>query len=145
VLALAGPSTSWYHALPVPSSAVRVIDLPVLSEADKSALLAASDLLVLPSTREAFGIVFLEAWAAGSTVLGADIPAAREAIGDAGTTFRPDDPVDLAARVDAILDRPAERGRQAARGRERIAAAHTWEHVGRAVDAVYRELVEGRR
>jgi glycosyltransferase involved in cell wall biosynthesis len=144
VLILAGPSTSWYHSLRPPACAVRVIDLPTLSETAKASVLSASDLLVLPSRHEAFGIVFLEAWAAGTTVLGADIPAAREAIGEAGTTFRADDPVDLAARIDAALADPAERARQVARGRERIARAHTWDHVGPVVDAAYRELLVDR-
>jgi len=64
ILALAGPSTEWFQRVlreaPCPE---RIRDLPALSEIAKSALLAASDLLVQPSRHEAFGIVFLEAWA----------------------------------------------------------------------------------
>ncbi len=145
VLALAGPSTSWYRSLHPPSGAIRVIDLPVLPERAKTDLLAASDLFVLPSRHEAFGIVFLEAWAAGAPVLGADVPAVREVIGEAGTTFRPNDPVDLAAKIDAALADPAEARRQVARGRQRIAGAHTWDHVGPTVEAVYEDLLARRR
>jgi glycosyltransferase involved in cell wall biosynthesis len=145
VLAVAGPSTSWYRSLRPPSGAIRVIDLPVLSERAKTQLLGASDLFVLPSRHEAFGIVFLEAWAEGSPVLGADIPAIREAIGEAGTMFRPDDPVDLAAKIDAALADPVEARRQVVRGRQRIAAAHTWEHVGPTVEAAYEDVLARRR
>src|SRR6266516_113546 len=40
-----------------------IIDLPALSCPAKFALLAAADVLVLPSRHESFGTVFLEAWA----------------------------------------------------------------------------------
>jgi len=141
VLALAGPATAWYRTVTPPICDVRVIDLPALPEAANTTLLAAADLLVLPSRHEAFGIVFLEAWAAGTTVLGTDVPAVREAIGDAGTTFRADDPADLAARIDAALADPEERARQVIRGRRRIEAAHTWNRVGPLVEAAYRSVL----
>ncbi len=141
VLVLAGPSTSWYRSLRLPPGA---IDLPVLSDRAKADLLSASDLFVLPSRNEAFGIVFLEAWAAGTPVVGADIPATREAIADGGTTFRPDDPTDLAATIDTALANPAEMQHQVARGRQRIAAAHTWDRVGPLVEEAYRGALAGR-
>lgn len=144
VLAMAGPPTSWYASLRPPASAVRVVDVPLLSETAKTNLLAASDLLVLPSSKEAFGIVFLEAWAAGTPVLGADIPATREAIGEAGTTFRGGDPTDLARRIDEVLSNRPDAERQVALGRQRIATAHTWNHVGPTVEAAYRDALTER-
>ena len=78
-------------------------------------------------------------------MLGADVPAVREVIREAGTTFRPNDPVDLAAKIDAALADPAEARRQVARGRQRIAGAHTWDHVGPTVEAVYEDLLARRR
>jgi glycogen(starch) synthase len=140
VLVLAGPTTDWHRSLPATAGPVRVIDLPVLPEVAKTRLLATADLLVLPSRHEAFGTVLLEAWAAGTAAIGADIPAVREAIGDGGTLFRVDDAADLAAQIDATLADPAKARRQVARGRERIAGAHTWDHVGPAVDACYRAV-----
>jgi glycosyltransferase involved in cell wall biosynthesis len=136
ILALAGPSTGWFEELKRRVPLDRVRDLPSLSEAAKMALLAAADVLVLPSRAEAFGIVFLEAWAAGTPVLGADIPTVREVIGDGGLTFRAGDPVDLAARIDELLAgmRSAD---LVARGRARVTALHTWPGVGRAVHAAY--------
>lgn len=144
IIALAGPTTGWYRQLPRPEqSIVRVLDLPMLSERAKADLLGASDLLVLPSRAEAFGIVFLEAWAVGIPVIGAAIPAVCEALGDAGITFRPDDPVSLAAAIDDVLANPGAARERTARGRRRILESHTWERVGRAVAQAYeRALVE---
>src|SRR5262249_3541917 len=55
VLAVAGPSSGWWEAFEPPRMGRRVRDLPTLGDADKRDLLAAADLLVLPSRREAFG------------------------------------------------------------------------------------------
>jgi glycosyltransferase involved in cell wall biosynthesis len=140
VLALAGPSTAWYRAQPRADGPVRVVDLPAIPAAAKDALLAAADLLVLPSRHEAFGIVFLEAWTAGVAVVGADIPAVRDAVGGAGDFFRPDDPADLARAIDAALADPAARARAVACGRERVHTQHTWDRVGRLVDDAYTTL-----
>ena len=137
---LAGPSTAWADALPRPAG-LRVVDLPPLSERQKTALLAAADLLVLPSRNESFGIVFLEAWAAGTPVVGAAIPAVEEVLDDPAATFRPDDVRDLAHTVDRMLADPAHGRRQVASGRARIASAHGWDRVGRDVEAAYRRLL----
>jgi glycosyltransferase involved in cell wall biosynthesis len=135
-LALAGPATAWYRQLLAATDTAHVIDLAPVSEARKTALLAAADLLVLPSRLESFGTVFLEAWAAGTAVVGADIAAVREVLGDAGRVFRPDDAEDLAAQVDALLADDAARTALTARGSAR-AAAHTWEQLSGAVMRAY--------
>jgi len=146
VLALAGPGTAWYRGLLAAGPTGSVLDLPLLSERAKAELLAASDLLVLPSPSEAFGTVFLEAWASGTPVLGADVPAVVEVLGDAGATFSHGDARDLARAIDAVLDEPEKARAQAARGRERLLTAHTWDHVGPAVITAYRHAcARGRR
>ena len=143
VLALAGPSTSWFEDLKRRVSLEHVRDLPAVSEGAKIALLAAADVLVLPSREEAFGMVFLEAWAAGTPVLGADIPTVREVIGDGGLTFRAGDVADLAARLDELL--AGTRSEElVARGRARVTALHTWPRVGRAVHTAYARAAANR-
>ena len=62
-----------------------------------------------------------------------DIPPVREVIGDAGRTFRPDDAVDLAVRIDELLAAPEKARAMAERGRQRINDLYTWEHVGSSV------------
>jgi glycosyltransferase involved in cell wall biosynthesis len=135
-LALAGPGTQWYRERLAAARAAHVVDLAPVSEARKRALLAAADVLVLPSRLESFGIVFLEAWAADTAVVGADIAAVREVVGDAGRLFRPDDAADLAVTLDALLTDDAARSALAARGRARV-AAHGWDRLGTAIVDAY--------
>src|SRR5437773_2358214 len=136
LLVVAGPSTAWYDRLLAEARGGRIIDLPALSEPAKFDLLAAADVLVLPSRHESFGTVFLEAWAVGTPVIGADVNAVRQVIGDAGLTFRPDDADDLAARIGSLLGSSGLRRALAERGRREV-TRHTWDRLGTTIMAAY--------
>lgn len=81
---------------------------------------ATTDLLVLPSHAETYGIVLTEALARGVPVLATGVGGVREAVGDeAGLIVPPGDPAALGAALRAWLEDPALRARlrHAARGR----------------------------
>lgn len=141
VVALAGPGSAWFSRLALPAGVLDVVTLP---EREKTALIAAADLLVLPSRGESFGIVFLEAWAVGTPVLGADTPAVRDALGDAGAKFRPDDAEDLAAQIDAVLADAGAARRRTERGRERLAREHAWDRLADALTTAYPQALPRR-
>ncbi|RLM42576.1 glycosyltransferase family 1 protein [Haloarcula sp. Atlit-47R] len=99
----------------------------------------AADIFASPSTREGFGITFVEAMAADCTVIAADHPdsAADEVIGDAG--FLVDPTVDsLTETLDDVLggDRPAtdpvERAQQ-----------YDWDAVADQAETVYQRAIDG--
>lgn len=125
---------------PLPAGCVSV---GTVSDAGKADLLARADVFVAPHLeRESFGIVLLEAMAAGAPVVASDLAAfadllAAGAGADArlGELFATGDPAALAAAVDRVLQSPdparVERARVAARG-------YDWSEVGPAVTAVYR-------
>jgi glycosyltransferase involved in cell wall biosynthesis len=87
--------------------------------------------LVHPSLHEGFGLVALEAMAAGTPVLAARAPGVTETCGEAARYFDPRDPASLAAGLRALAGDPAERERLRAAGRERV-AAFSWERSARA-------------
>lgn len=79
-----------------------------------------ADCFCLPSVQEGFGIVFLEAMAAGKPVVACRAAAIPEVVpdGEAGVLVRPRNPDDLAAAIERILADPrlakewGEAGRQ---------------------------------
>lgn len=142
-LVLIGPTSAWFErtlAALSPEQRAPIRDLGVLDEADKVAALAACDLLVQPSPHEAFGIVFLEAWACGLPVVGADAGAIPGVVERGGLVFRPGDADDLARAVARLLDEPELARAAARRGLERVEEEFDWDRIAATVDACYREL-----
>ena len=107
-------ATSTRPAALLPGGRARPGDVPRprLGRPDKAAALRTADVYVAPNTGgESFGIVLVEAMAAGATVLASDIPAFRRVLdgGALGVLFANGDADDLAARLAALLDDPARR------------------------------------
>jgi phosphatidylinositol alpha-mannosyltransferase len=78
-----------------------------VDDAAKALVLAEADVLVAPNTHgESFGMVLLEAMAAGAAVVASDLPAFSSVLagGAHGALFRTGDAVDLAHGVSRMLD-----------------------------------------
>jgi phosphatidylinositol alpha-mannosyltransferase len=106
---------------------------------------AASEVFCAPATgRESFGIVLVEAMAAGLPVVASDIPGYREVVRHEveGILVPPSDPRRLAAAVSRLLDQPELGRRMGEAGRVR-AARYSWDQVAREVEAVYEEALGG--
>lgn len=113
-----------------------------LGSCDRRALRAChshADLFCAPSLgRESFGMVLLEAMAAGVPVIASDIDGYAEVVepGVDGLLVSPGDPAALAGAMDYLLGDPALRLRLVRAGR-RKAANLRWERVAGAVEAAY--------
>jgi glycosyltransferase involved in cell wall biosynthesis len=70
-----------------------------VSDATRKALYAYSDVYVLPSLYEGFGVPAIEAMGCGAPVAVANNSSLPEVIGDAGLLFNPTDPADIARAV----------------------------------------------
>jgi phosphatidylinositol alpha-mannosyltransferase len=142
------PSTRLFVAGPGETDALRQLPDDVrrrvellgrVSEEAKAELLSSVELYVAPHIGgESFGIVLLEAMAAGSAVLASDLPAFRDVLdgGRCGGLFSTGDPEALAAAACALLADPARRAELVQAGSER-AAEYDWSRVAREVMAVY--------
>jgi glycogen(starch) synthase len=111
-----------------------------LPDADLAAAVAAADAVVLPSHYEPFGIVALEAAAAGAPLVVARSGGLAEVVvdGETGVSFAPQDVAGLADAVGRVLTDPAAAARRAARARERLATDFAWTGVADRTAQVYR-------
>jgi glycosyltransferase involved in cell wall biosynthesis len=116
-------------------------------EAEKAELLAASDLLVLPSADESFGIVFLEAWACGKPVIGAGVGPVASLIDDGidGLLYDYPQPESLAQALITLLRSPAMRVQLGEAGRQKVLATYTWEKVADQVRATYVTVIQNHQ
>lgn len=113
-----------------------------VDEATKQILLAASDVLALPSRVDTFGIVLLEAWLHGKPVIGADAGGIPELVrhGETGLLVPFGDVRALSSALQEILgDR--DRARQLGmNGRNAVLENFTWDHTYRRLTQIYRNI-----
>lgn len=101
-----------------------------------AALVAAADCAVVPSRYEPFGLVALEAAAAGTPAVAGDVGGLAEIV-EAGLRFPPGDVAALADRVDAVLADQVSARRLVRRARERL-TEHAWPAVAARTVGTYR-------
>ncbi len=94
---------------------------------------AETDLLVLASRAETYGMVVTEALARGVPVVATDVGGVREALGGGGVLVPPGDAEALAAALRAWLTSPAHRDSLRAAARERRASLTGWDRTAALV------------
>jgi glycosyltransferase involved in cell wall biosynthesis len=107
---------------------------------------ASGDIFVFPSALETFGLVLVEAMAAGLPVVSSRVGGAREVIeeGRTGYTFDVNDidgMIEGVRRIAAVRERIASMGRAA----RAFAETQTWPAMMDEVIDVYQRLIEARR
>lgn len=110
-----------------------------LPDADLAALLRAVDVVVLPSRYEPFGIVALEAAAAGAPLVASTAGGLGEVVvdGETGVSFAPGNVAGLASAVGTVLADPAAAARRARAARKRLGSAFEWSRIAADTAAVY--------
>jgi phosphatidyl-myo-inositol alpha-mannosyltransferase len=120
----------------------RVVMLGAVQHERLPAYHAACDVFVAPALgQESFGIVLVEAMAAGLPVVASRIPGFDEVVRDGtdGILVPPNDPRALADAAERVLTDPALAGRLAEAGRAR-AAEFSWDRVADRLETVYRQV-----
>lgn len=142
-LVIAGKPTGYsqtIHAmlsqLPVAQqSQILLLDSP--ADAEKNGLLAACDVLALPSRHESFGMVLAEAWACGKPVVGCRVGGVAALVDDGvdGLLIPVGDAEGLAQALLRLLKNPSLCEAFGKAGKQKVESRYTWE----AVTAVYRQ------
>ena len=105
-----------------------------------------ADIFCSPATGgESFGIVLLEAMAAGTPVLASNIPGYAGVVdnGETGLLFEPKDEVSLANAIVSLMQQPDLRARMAAKGRVHV-QRFSWDRVASEVLSYYDQLLDER-
>ncbi|GAA0263231.1 glycosyltransferase family 4 protein [Saccharothrix mutabilis subsp. mutabilis] len=110
-----------------------------LSDRELAGVLAAADAVVLPSRYEPFGIVALEAAAAGTPLVASTAGGLGEVVldGVTGLSFAPGDVEALARAVRSVLDDRPSAVRRAKAAKARLATDFDWTRIARDTAAVY--------
>jgi phosphatidylinositol alpha-mannosyltransferase len=114
-----------------------------LPEADKAAFLRSVDVYCAPNLLgESFGVVLIEALAAGAPIVASDLDAFARVLeeGAAGVLVRRGDAGALATALSDLLADPERRAKLSAGG-ARAAAAYDWDVLARRILAVYETVV----
>jgi glycogen(starch) synthase len=112
-------------------------------DAELQRLLHAASAVVIPSLYEPFGIVALEALAAGAPLVAADTGGMGEVLRgtDAGLLYPPGDPVALADALQRMLTEPGLAARSQAAGRELVTGRYSWDTVAAQTALVYERVL----
>ncbi|MFC7550005.1 glycosyltransferase family 4 protein [Plantactinospora sp. GCM10030261] len=117
-----------------------------LSEKQLPAVLGATDATVVPSLYEPFGMIALEAAAAGAPLAVAATGGLAEIVqpGVTGVTFPHSDPDALASAVGTLLDDEVFARRVARRARNMVGRRYGWPSIAARTAAVYADAVRDR-
>ncbi|CBH23177.1 Glycosyl transferase, group 1 [Salinibacter ruber M8] len=92
-----------------------------------------SHIFCMPTLKDSYGLVYIEAMASGCAVVADDSPVRREILndGDAGLMSDPQDPDDIADKLISIIQSPGYGETLARRARNRFKKNYHWKPVGK--------------
>jgi glycosyltransferase involved in cell wall biosynthesis len=129
--------------------AERVHFLGAVPHSRLPAVLRAADLLLLTTEPpESFGIVLIEAMAAGLPTVATEYPGVRAVVDDGGTGLLvpPGDAVAVAGAIRRLVEAgPSGRSAMGIAGRERAERLWSWPRLLDRMDAAYAEAIASRR
>jgi glycosyltransferase involved in cell wall biosynthesis len=107
--------------------------------------LGALDVFAFPSRFEGFPLALLEALLARSAVVAADVGSVSEIVrdGETGLLVPPEDPRALAGAIRRLLADAELRQRLGKQGRQHVLSRFTADHMARAFERLYEELIDG--
>lgn len=121
----------------------RVSFIGWIDDATAHALYTYADVAAVPSTYEPFGIVALEAMAAGAPLVASDVGGLSEIVrhGENGLKALPGNAASLAEQVDRMLADRALARRMAVVARREVETKYTWAGIARTTADLYDQVI----
>ena len=110
-------------------------------------VLSQTDICVFPSLFDSFGLVCLEAMAAGRAVIGSSSGGMAEIINSdaVGRLVPPQEPRQIAQKAIELLGNPELRVKIGMAARDRVLRDYSTNHVGDLQEEAYRQAIKNRR
>lgn len=118
-----------------------------ISEDEKCNLMHASDVFVSLSTAESFGIVFLEAWACKTPVIGANIGAVASVIDDGkdGFLVEASNAEQVAKKINQLLTDSLLNQSFGSKGYQKVLEKYTWDIIAKKYQEIFIEAIERKK
>ncbi|MFM7581509.1 MAG: glycosyltransferase family 4 protein [Caldilinea sp.] len=146
-LLVAGKNGERYWPLAYELNVERSIDfLGYISDEERDCLYTLVDAAIFPSLYEPFGIVALEAMAAGASVIVSSVGGLAEVVRhlENGLTVLPNDPLSIAWAVDQLFSDPVAADRRRRQARQDVVERYSWRQIANQTVAFYHEIVHER-
>ena len=143
-----GPETDFSRRLwPQYSGLDGLVVRGTISDEERLAALAACDVFLMPSTGEAFGIMYLEAWAYHKPVIGAKIASVSSVVADGedGFLVAPGQVAPLILCLTRLADDPGLVRGMGERGRAKLERRYTVERIADVVEGTCARVIRRHR
>lgn len=129
------------------SLGTRILDLGFLPRGTFRHCLSAADVVVQPSKVDSFGLVYQDAWLAGTPVIAASIGGIPEIVrdGENGLLVPYGSSAKIADAVRLLMDSPDTARRLGSTGRQEVRSRYDIRLVGERMREVYETVVDRRR
>ena len=100
---------------------------------------------IVPSEHESFGMSAIEGMAEGKCVIASKVEGLKELINDqqTGVFCEPNNPVDLACRIEFLLDNPDKRERIGKKAQQKV-LRYSWESVAHRTLDIYENILNSQ-
>jgi glycogen(starch) synthase len=147
-LLVAGKNGSSYHDMAYELNVDNAITfLDYVSDRERDCLYRIADAAIFPSLYEPFGIVALEAMAAGCNVIASSVGGLGEVVRHLhnGLTVLPDNPMSIVWAVNQVFADPQAAARRRAAALDEIRSVYNWKRVAQQTAALYELVVAERK
>jgi glycosyltransferase involved in cell wall biosynthesis len=149
-LLICGPMTNADYAEKLNAAAqasgvadrIRILPPVTPDTVEHRSYFAALDCFVLPSRHEPFGIVVLEAWAAGKPVIAANVGGLQRLVSHANTglKFESGQVEQLIACMQQMADNNDLRNALSQTAQAEVKARYTWPQIARQLEDIYQQI-----
>jgi len=105
--------------------------------------MAAADIFVRPSLAEGFGIIFIEAMAAGAAIVGTPVGGIVDFLkhNENGLFCEPGNPRDIAEKIELLIKDKQLRNKLVENGHKLVVEVYNWDKISEKIEEIYKQIL----